>query len=209
MRFSDAQIDALRERVRGSMSDYRFIHTAEVEKMAARIGELYAPDKLDILRAAALLHDVTKELKPDEQIEMLRVAGEDVEALELASHKTFHARTAVYAILRDYPEFADGELLAAVRYHTTGRADMSICEKIIFLADYIDMSRKFDDCVKLRNYFWDAHPENMSESERERHLLQTILIGLDTTLSSLIEEGAPTDPDSVSARNFIINQLKK
>ena len=209
MRFSDAQIDALRERVRGSMSDYRFIHTAEVEKMAARIGELYAPDKLDILRAAALLHDVTKELKRDEQIEMLRVAGEDVTALELASHKTFHARTAVYAILRDYPEFADGELLAAVRYHTTGRADMSICEKIIFLADYIDMSRKFDDCVKLRNYFWDAHPENMSESERERHLLQTILIGLDSTLSSLIEEGAPTDPDSVSARNFIINQLKK
>ena len=209
MRFSDAQIDTLRERVRGSMSDYRFIHTAEVEKMAARIGELYAPDKLDILRAAALLHDVTKELKRDEQIEMLRVAGEDVATLELASHKTFHARTAVYAILRDYPEFADGELLAAVRYHTTGRADMSICEKIIFLADYIDMSRKFDDCVKLRNYFWDAHPENMSESERERHLLQTILIGLDTTLSSLIEEGAPTDPDSVSARNFIINQLKK
>ena len=209
MRFSDAQIDALRERVRGSMSDYRFVHTAEVEKMAARIGELYAPDKLDILRAAALLHDVTKELKRDEQIEMLRVAGEDVAALELASHKTFHARTAVYAILRDHPEFADEELLAAVRYHTTGRADMSICEKIIFLADYIDMSRKFDDCVKLRNYFWDAHPENMSESERERHLLQTILIGLDTTLSSLIEEGAPTDPDSVSARNFIIKQLKK
>lgn len=209
MRFSDAQIDALRERVRGSMSDYRFIHTAEVEKMAARIGELYAPDKLDILRAAALLHDVTKELKRDEQIEMLRAAGEDVATLELASHKTFHARTAVYAILRDYPEFADEELLAAVRYHTTGRADMSICEKIIFLADYIDMSRKFDDCVKLRNYFWDEHPENMSESERERHLLQTILIGLDTTLSSLIEEGAPTDPDSVSARNFIIKQLKK
>ena len=209
MRFSDAQIDALRERVRGSMSDYRFTHTAEVEKMAARIGELYAPDKLDILRAAALLHDVTKELTPDEQIEMLRVAGEDVATLELASHKTFHARTAVYAILRDHPEFADEELLAAVRYHTTGRADMSICEKIIFLADYIDMSRKFDDCVKLRNYFWDAHPENMSESERERHLLQTILIGLDTTLSSLIEEGAPTDPDSVSARNFIIKQLKK
>lgn len=209
MRFSDAQIDALRERVRGSMSDYRFVHTAEVEKMAARIGELYAPDKLDILRAAALLHDVTKELKPDEQIEMLRVAGEDVAALELASHKTFHARTAVYAILRDHPEFADEELLSAVRYHTTGRADMSICEKIIFLADYIDMSRKFDDCVKLRNYFWDAHPENMSESEREKHLLQTILIGLDSTLRSLIEEGAPTDPDSVSARNFIINQLKK
>lgn len=209
MRFSDAQIDALREKVRSSMSDFRFIHTAEVERMAARIGEIYAPSKIDILRAAALLHDITKELTPTEQIDMLRTAGEDVETLEFASHKTFHARTAVYAILRDYPEFADGELLSAVRYHTTGRADMSTCEKIIFLADYIDMSRKFDDCVRLRNYFWDAHPENMSESEREEHLLRTILTGLDSTLSSLAEEGAPTDPDSVRARNFILKQLKK
>ena len=209
MRFSDAQIDALRERVRGSMSDYRFIHTAEVEKMAARIGELYAPDKIDILRVAALLHDITKEIDVDGQIAILESNGERTGSFERLSYKTLHARTAVYAILRDHPEFADEELLAAVRYHTTGRADMSICEKIIFLADYIDMSRKFDDCVKLRNYFWDAHPENMSESERERHLLQTIRIGLDKTLVSLIEEGAPTDPDSVSARNFIIKQLKK
>jgi nicotinate-nucleotide adenylyltransferase len=209
MRFSDAQIDALRERVRGSMSDFRFVHTAEVERMAARIGKLYAPEKLDILRAAALLHDVTKEIDADGQIELLERAGERAGELERLSYKTLHARTAVYAVKRDYPEFADEELLLAVRYHTTGRADMSICEKIIFLADYIDESRKFEDCVRLRNYFWNAHPENMSESERERHLLQTILIGLDSTLVSLIEEGAPTDPDSVAARNFIIQQLKK
>ena len=209
MRFSDAQIDALRERVRGSMSDYRFTHTAEVEKMAARIGELYAPDKLDILRAAALLHDVTKELKRDEQIEMLRVAGEDVTALELASHKTFHARTAVYAILRDYPEFADGELLSAVRYHTTGRADMSICEKIIFLADYIDMSRTFEDCVHLREYFFDAEPEKMSKAELLRHLDSTLILSYDITVSGLMFDGLPISEETFKARNELVLSLMK
>ena len=52
------------------------------------------------------------------------------------------------------------ELVSAVRYHTTGRADMTIAEKIIYLADFIDMSRKFEDCVVLRDYFFDFDFEN-------------------------------------------------
>ena len=208
MRFTDAQIDALRERVRASMSDFRFTHTAEVEKMAARIGELYASDKIDILRLAALLHDITKEIDVDGQIAILESNGERTGSFERLSYKTLHARTAVYAIMRDYPELADEEVLRAVRYHTTGRADMSICEMIVYLADYIDESRKFDDCIKLRNYFWDARPEKMSESEREEHLLRTLLLSFDMTLTSLINEGSPTSVESIEARNFIIAKLK-
>ena len=208
MRFTDAQIDALRERVRASMSDFRFTHTAEVEKMAARIGELYAPVKIDILRVAALLHDITKEIDVDGQIAILESNGERTGSFERLSYKTLHARTAVYAIMRDYPELADEEVLRAVRYHTTGRADMSICEMIVYLADYIDESRKFDDCIKLRNYFWDVHPEEMNESEREEHLLRTLLLSFDMTLTSLINEGSPTSVESIEARNFIIAKLK-
>ena len=209
MVFSESQINALRERVSASMSEWRFRHTAEVEIMAARLGELYAPSKIDVLRVAALLHDITKEKSRQEQLEILACHGEDVDTWSAESPKTLHAVTAALILPEEFPEYATDEVVSAVRNHTTGAPDMSLLDMLIYLADYIDMSRKFDDCVKLRNYFWDAHPENMSESEREKHLLQTILIGLDTTLSSLIEEGAPTDPDSVSARNFIIKQLKK
>ena len=208
MRFTDAQIDALRERVRASMSDFRFIHTAEVEKMAARIGEIYAPDKIDILRVAALLHDITKEIDVDGQIALLGSNGERTGSFERLSYKTLHARTAIYAIMRDYLEFANEEVLRAVRYHTTGRADMSICEMIVYLADYIDESRKFEDCIKLRNYFWNARPEEMNESEREEHLLRTLLLSFDMTLTSLINEGSPTSVESIEARNFIISKLK-
>lgn len=120
MRFTEDQINALRERVRSSMSDFRFIHTAEVERMAARLSALYAPDKTDVVRVAALLHDITKEKSADEQIEMLESCGESTCALDRLSYKTLHARTAVYAIRQNYPDFADDEVLSAVRYHTTG-----------------------------------------------------------------------------------------
>ena len=106
-----------------------------------------------------------------------------------------------------YPEFADDEVVSAVRWHTTGREDMTLLEKIVYLADYIDESRKFEDCVKLRNIFWDACPENMSADERDRHLTKTLLISFDMTLAGLISENAPISDDTFKARNSIILSL--
>ena len=209
MRFSEESLIALYNSVREQMSEYRFTHTAEVEKMAVRLGNLYAPDKLDILRAAALLHDITKEYGIDAHAELIERGGESLSALDRLSYKTLHARSAVELIKEKYGDFAYSEVLDAVRYHTTGRADMSVCEMIIYLADYIDDSRRFDDCVKLRNYFWDAHPENMSTEQREEHLLRTLLLSFDMTLTSLVAEGSPISIETVSARNSIILSLKR
>lgn len=209
MRFSEESLIALYNSVREQMSEYRFTHTAEVEKMAVRLGNLYAPDKLDILRAAALLHDITKEYGIDAHAELIERGGESLNALDRLSYKTLHARSAVELIKEKYGDFAYSEVLDAVRYHTTGRADMSVCEMIIYLADYIDDSRRFDDCVKLRNYFWDAHPENMSAEQREEHLLRTLLLSFDMTLTSLVTEGSPISIETVSARNSIILSLKR
>ena len=209
MRFSEEMIIELREDVHRSMSDFRFVHTAEVEKMAQRIAQIYSPEKIEVLRAAALLHDITKEFTVEQSVNMLEGYGESVSELDRLSYKTLHERTAPYAIKEKYPEFADSEVLAAVRYHTTGRANMSLCEKIIFLADYIDMSRKFDDCVYLRNYFWDANPENMSESERLIHLDKTLLLAFDMTIKALIDEKSPISIESVEARSYLVAELKK
>lgn len=209
MRFSEESLTALYESVREQMSEYRFVHTAEVEKMAVRLGKLYAPDKLDKLRAAALLHDITKEYTVDAHAKLIERGGESLSALDRLSYKTLHARSAVELIKEKYSEFADIDVLDAVRYHTTGRADMSVCEMIIYLADYIDDSRKFDDCVKLRNYFWDAHPENMSAEQREEHLLRTLLLSFDMTLTSLTNEESPISIETVSARNSVVLALKK
>ena len=204
MKFDETALDRLRESVSGEMSEKRFRHTAAVEKMAARLGELYAPDKIDILRAAALLHDITKEYSSEKQLQICREFGIIISKQDILTPKTFHAKTAAALIPTRYPEFADPEVISAVRWHTTGRADMSLLEKIVYLADYIDESRTFPDCVALRNLFWDAVPEKMSPEEREAHLDQVLIRSFDMTLAGLIEDGAPVSDDTFSARNSLI-----
>lgn len=209
MELSEKTINTLRERVKASMSEWRFTHTAEVEKMAVRLGELYIPEQIPMLRAAALLHDITKEKSTDEQLDILVSHGVDVSDTDRLSPKTLHARTAVLVIVDEYPEFAFPELISAVRRHTTGHADMTVFDAIIYLADYIDMSRKFDDCVYLREYFWSKEPQNMDSADREKHLWETVLLSLDMTLRALTDEGAIISVDTVDARNSIICKLKK
>ncbi len=209
MSFDKAQIDALRECVRATMSEWRFTHTAEVEKMAVRIGEIYLPEKLNILRVAALLHDITKERSTEEHFDMLSSHGAEITQLDRMSPKTLHARTAELLIADEYAEFAIPEVLVAVRRHTTGHAEMTTLDAIIYLSDYIDESRKFEDCVKLREYFWSAEPKKMNEEQRFEHLYKTLLLSFDMTLNSLITEGAPISPDTLEARNALLCKLRK
>lgn len=206
---TEKELDFLRNEVSSEMSEYRFRHTAEVEKMAQRLGELYLPSRVNELRAAALLHDITKECSTSEQIELCERLGIKLNEWDIASPKTLHARTAAALIPQKYSDFASGDIVRGVRYHTTGRAYMTLFEQIIYLADYIDMSRKFDDCVKLRNYFFDAEPEKMNREERIAHLRKTLILSFDMTVRGLINEGAPISPDSIRARNYFVCRSKK
>jgi predicted HD superfamily hydrolase involved in NAD metabolism len=202
--FGEEMLAALREKMKNEMGEKRYNHTLEVEKMAARLGEIYAPDKLSALRAAALLHDVTKERTVDEHIAICESAGLVVSRAELKSPKMFHAKTGALVILQKYPQFATDEIVNAVRYHTTGKADMSIMEKIIYLADYIDMSRTFEDCVALRNFFFDFDFDNASEKEKLEHLNDTLIMSYDLTIRGLLEDGKHINDTTFEARNFLI-----
>ncbi len=209
MKFNESMLDDLRTAVSSEMSPKRFAHTAAVEIMAERLGKLYASDKTDILRAAALLHDITKEYSSENQLQICREFGIIISKQDILTPKTFHAKTAAALIPTRYPEFADPEVISAVRWHTTGRADMSLLEKIVYLADYIDESRTFSDCVTLRKLFWDAAPENMDEEERKKHLDRVLIRSFDMTLAGLIEDGAPVSDDTFAARNWLIVNLDR
>ena len=201
---TEKMLDALREELSHKMSPKRFRHTAEVEKMAERLGCIYAPEKIAVLRAAALLHDITKEYPIDRHILICAQKGLEVSRCDLYAPKTFHARTAAALIPELYPDLADDEIISCVRWHTTGRAGMSICEQIVYLADYIDMSRTFEDCVTLRNFFFDKDPENMDKTQALDHLRDTMILSFDMTLSILSEEGVPISVDTLNARNYFI-----
>lgn len=206
MIFSEESISALRKRISEDpeISPKRKAHILAVEEMAERLGTLYMPEKTDILRVAALLHDVTKEYSSARQIEICRRYGHEPTREELCAPKTFHARTAAYLIPDIYPEYSDPEVISAVRWHTTGHAGMTLSEMIIYLADYIDDTRKFDDCVKLRHAFFDARPETMSAEERYEHLLNIITLSYKMTIAGLLEGGLPISPDTVFSMNELL-----
>ena len=197
-------LDTLREKMKGSISEKRFVHTAAVEEMVARLCALYCPEHTLQLRAAALLHDLTKELTPEAQQALCEAYDIPVDDLQRLSPKTYHAKTAASRIVRDFPEFADPIIIDAVRWHTTGRAGMTLTEKLLYLADYIDDSRTFSSCVLLRRYFFGAEPELMTKEERERHLRATLLLSFEHTLKDLVSEGAPIDEDTIRARNALL-----
>ncbi len=202
--FTEEMLDKLRKKVGEGMSEKRYFHTLEVEKMAARLGAIYVPECISVLRAAALLHDITKEKSAEEHIAIFEQNGVLVSESDKKSPKMFHAKTAALVIPGQYAEFATPELIGAVRYHTTGRADMTILEKIIYLADYIDMSRKFSDCVELREFFFNFDFESASEEEKVAHLNHTLIKSYDFTIRGLIDDGKLIDKTTLEARNFLI-----
>ncbi len=202
--FGESELIALRESVVNHISPKRFIHTAAVEDMVIRLATLYCPDEIPALRAAALLHDITKEYDIATQITLLTEAGQPPKAGESFAHKTFHARTAALLIPDNYPLFNCETVVNAVRWHTTGREGMTLTEQLLYLADYIDESRIFPDCVRLRTFFWSASPETMSMEDRLTHLRRTLIMSFDMTVRALINECAVISPDTALARNELV-----
>ena len=204
------QIEKLRERVADILSEKRMEHVLAVEDMACRIGSFFYQNDIEtmnLLRAAALLHDVTKELTDEEQLAAL--AEHSVKPLpeDLASMPTVHALTAALIIPEKFPEFADPRLIDAVRYHTTGREGMSVIEKIIFLADYIDETRTYPSCVELRNEFFSSKPAELNDAERLRLLDRAALRSIDNNLAYLELKKRPIHPLTLNARDDLVRRL--
>ena len=199
---TEIQLKKLRQDVAAVLSEKRMKHVLAVEDMALRLGRLYFRDDVTIclLRASALLHDVTKELSDEEQLSLLEKYSVKPLPEELDSMPTIHALTAALVIPDRFPEFADERLISAVRYHTTGREGMSTFEKILFLADYIDDTRTYPSCVDLRNEFFSSKPEEMNEDERIRHLDRAALKSIDNTLFYLRSKERVIHPLTLKAQ---------
>ena len=191
--FCEQELTALRTLMQGEQSAPRFAHTLGVEECACRMAELLAPEKKQLLRAAALLHDLTKEYDAKSTEAVLAREGIVLRADEQATPAVWHAITAPIEITRSYPAFATPALLSAVRWHTTGRAASSVTEQILYLADYIDDSRTFAACVELRDYFWGAKPQQMDPVARRLHLCRTLIRSFDLTIADLIADCSTTE----------------
>ena len=148
----DEEIKAIKDYLRDNLSEKRYSHSLRVAMIAKAIAKNNDSDfkKAEMI---GLLHDVAKEMEKDDQIALIRKENIPIASYELEYHHMLHAY-AGSVLVKDILHIDDEEIVEGIRYHS-GRPEMNMLEKIIFLADHIDKSYKigFDtnDIVNEKN----------------------------------------------------------
>lgn len=131
------------------LPEKRFEHSLNVEKEAVNLAKVYGCD-IDKARLAAIAHDYAKSYQDQELIKMAQYYGIKIDEIQLHSPQLLHGPVAA-CILSEKMGVKDQDILNAVTYHTTGRINMSLLEKIIYLADVIEPGRYFPGINEIRN----------------------------------------------------------
>lgn len=198
-------LELLRGAVRPYMSDKRYAHTLAVEEEASFIASRIIPEREGSIRAAALLHDIAKELTSEKQLNYIR--DFDIINGDLGAYPSvvLHALAAPALIKEQFAEYADEDILTAVRYHTTGHAGMTVFEAVIFIADYIEPTRKHESCLACREYFHSRVDDCESTDQAIELLTKTVLMSLRDTLDHIKSTGKQLAPDTVTAAEYLEN----
>ena len=141
-------IQTIKNELKTSLSLKRFEHSLCVAKRAVELAEIY---KQDVEKAyiAGLVHDACKEFSHDLQLKIINDFGIILSDIEKTESNIWHGYAAS-AYVKHKWGIADDEILNAVKYHTCGRGNMSVLEKIIFIADLTSDDRDYPDSKKIR-----------------------------------------------------------
>ena len=201
-------LEHLRGQVSARLGEFRARHVLSTEEEAVRIATELLPEAVEAVRISALLHDITKEYSVEEHMKVFHAFGVDLDEITMQSPKVFHARTAALLLQQEYPMYCSPEVLSAVEKHTTGSADMTVMDCILYLADYIEPLRKYEDCKELRAFFWNGIAQAKGDAAKRLHLYKTMVLSFDLTIKNLLAENAVIAPETFAARNAFVLKCK-
>ena len=191
--YTQAERELLMQKVQMQMSQKRFEHVLGVEKTAVALAEKYgaSPVKASI---ASLTHDYAKERSDEEFQLVIRRDGFDLDLLNW-NNAIWHGLVGADFVQREL-EIDDEEILQAIRLHTTGAAKMSLLDKIIYVADYIEPGRTFPGVVEAREIAMiDLDAAVAYETKH--------------TLLHLIETEAVIYPKTIETYNFWVAKYRR
>lgn len=139
----------IRKLLKSLLDEYRYVHSLGVADSAKQLAAIYGYDEEKAF-FAGLVHDIMKNASKQEQLQMLEKGDIALSQVEKSNPALWHAM-AGECYLRCETGITDPEILGSVRYHTTGKAKMSLLEKIIYIADYISAERNYPDVDVMRN----------------------------------------------------------
>jgi len=165
----------------------RIPHIRGTEEEAVRLAKRWDVDET-LARRAAILHDCTKYLELDEQLALCKRYGVELDELEQRAVKLLHSKTGACIAKHVFGE--DEQVYQAIFWHTTGKADMSMAEKVIYLADYIEPTRDFDGVEPLRKLAYED-------------IDKALLMGMDMTIEEMKQRGNPIHRNTQAARDWL------
>jgi len=184
-------MDSIYSYIQRHASNHRIGHIEGVLETADQLAKRFGADR-EKTKLAALSHDLYRGVKPDAlnvYVNQLDLPKKYLDNCNLA-----HAKVAAEMLRRDFG-IEDEDVLNAVRYHTTGRAGMSLLEKIIFLADSIEPGRNYPGVEAIRE-------------AAKMDLDRACLMCLERTIEYINKKGYYLDPDTLDAREWFLKKEK-
>lgn len=180
---AEPELTWLRRQVIPMLSSQRIAHTAGCEHEAVQLAKLWGEDP-EKAAVAGILHDSTKNLSYEEQLILCDKYGIILDNAQRENPKLLHAITGA-ALAKDRFGVSE-EISQAIRWHTTGKPDMTTLEKIIYLADYIEPTRDFEGVEQLRELAYED-------------LDKALALGLEMSLEELRRQNVEPHRDTVEA----------
>ncbi|AYE34830.1 bis(5'-nucleosyl)-tetraphosphatase (symmetrical) YqeK [Clostridium septicum] len=182
-------VNEIKNYLKNNLVESRFNHTLGVVETSIKLAKINDVD-LNKAKIAALIHDVAKNKTVDE---MKKIIDENKIKLSYDEENTPELWHSIIApiIGREVFNIDDEEILSAVRWHTTGKENMSTLDKIVYIADMIEPNRRFPGVEKIR-------------STAFKNLDEGILMALTHTTRYLLDKGFTIDINSIKARNYLL-----
>ncbi|WP_296126505.1 bis(5'-nucleosyl)-tetraphosphatase (symmetrical) YqeK [uncultured Anaerococcus sp.] len=182
-------LDYIKEKILEDIGEKRYNHSLRVAKTASNLAKIYGLDE-EKAYLAGVLHDCAK-YNEKKYIDKLYI---DISNYPVSSETdpVLHSFLGAELAKKVY-NINDEDLLSAISFHTTGKANMSKLEKIIFIADAIEPARDFKGIEDIRK-------------ESVVNLDETMLMLLDSSIKFLISKKSTINPLSIEARNYLIEE---
>ncbi|WP_246940551.1 bis(5'-nucleosyl)-tetraphosphatase (symmetrical) YqeK [Bacillus pinisoli] len=178
--------------VKEHLTDHRYIHTVGVMNTAIELAKLYDADESKV-ELAAIFHDYAK-FRPKEEMESIIKSQPLPQDLLLFDKELWHAPVGAYLVEKEVG-ISDLDILNAIKYHTSGRTNMTLLEKIIYLADYIEPGRNFPGVEEVREI-------------ASTDLDLAVIYALRNTIQFLLKKQQTIYPDTFNTYNAMVQEYK-
>lgn len=184
-------IDEIKNRLEGILTSKRFMHSVGVMDTAISLAQRYGEDTQKAA-LAGLLHDCARDIKGQDIFDLCEKFGIGLSYITSLQPELLHGPLGAVLARNEYG-IEDESIISAIDCHTAGRENMTLLDKIIFIADYIEPGRKFHGVDEVRTIAYED-------------LDRAILVSLENIIRHILEKGELIHPDTINARNFIIKE---